>query len=123
MMPVYLGFRARPPPTPQIPGSLGLSIAPSLDERGLSHLSAVPQRLVGEHDRHHGFAHRHGADADAGIMAALGDDLGFGAGFVDGAARSKNGRGRLDRKARHDRLAGRDAAQDAAGMVGEEYRL
>ena len=32
-------------------------------------------------------------------------------------------RGRLDREARDDRLAGGNAAEDAAGMVGEEPRL
>ena len=83
----------------------------------------MAQRLVGQHAGHHGFAHRHGADADAGVVAALGDDLGFRAGLVDGLARRQDGRGRLDREARHDRLAGGDAAQDAAGMVGQEHRL
>ena len=32
--------------------------------------------LIGQDNRHHRFAHRHGADADAGIMAAFGDDVG-----------------------------------------------
>ncbi len=40
-------------------------------------LGAVAQEVVGEHERHHGLAHGHGANADAGIVAALGDDLGL----------------------------------------------
>ena len=39
------------------------------------HWRAVAQQVVGEHDRHHGFADRHGTDADTRIVAALGDDL------------------------------------------------
>ena len=76
--------------------------------------------MVGEHDRQHRFADRHGADADARVVAALGRDLGLVAGAVDRAARSEDRRGRLDREADDDRLAGRDAAENAAGMVGEE---
>ena len=65
----------------------------------------MPERLIRQHTGHHRFAHRHGADADARIMAALGDDVGFRAGFIDGPARRENRRGRLDREARHNRLA------------------
>jgi len=39
--------------------------------------------VVGEHAGHHRLAHRDGANADAGIVAALGDDLGFLAGAID----------------------------------------
>ncbi len=39
---------------------------------------------------------------------------------VHGAARRQDGAGRLDREARHHRLAGGDAAEDAAGPVGGE---
>src|SRR5580704_6620451 len=44
----------------------------------LAHLSPMPQRGIRQHTGHHRFAHRHGADADARIVAAFGDDLGFG---------------------------------------------
>ena len=60
---------------------------------------------------------------DAGIVAALGADLGLGAVAIDGAARRQDRRGRLDRKTAHDRLAGRNAAQDAARMVRQKDRL
>ena len=38
-------------------------------------LRAMPQQVVGEDAGHHRLAHRHGADADAGVVAALGQDL------------------------------------------------
>ena len=44
-----------------------------------------------EHNRHHRFAHRNGADAHTGIVTALGQDVGFCARFVDGLARAENG--------------------------------
>ncbi len=39
---------------------------------------------------------------------------------IDGLARRQDGRGGLHRKARHDVLPRRDAAQNAAGIVGEK---
>ena len=41
------------------------------------HLPAIAQKVIGQHAGHHGFADRDGADADAGVVAALGDDLGL----------------------------------------------
>ena len=58
-----------------------------------------------------------------GSWRPLVDHLGFVAVAIDGLARGQDRRGRLDRKAHHDRLAGRDAAEDAAGVVGEKARL
>jgi len=60
---------------------------------------------------------RDGADADAGVVAALGGDLGVFAGDIDGC----DGGVRielvgLDRRANHDVLARGDAAQYAAGI-------
>ena len=83
----------------------------------------MTQIMIGDHARHHRLADRHGADADAGIVAALGDDLGLVAVAVDGLARGQDRGGRLHGEARDDRLAGRDAAEDAAGMVRQEERL
>src|SRR5262245_55333750 len=40
-----------------------------------AHLGAVAQVMVREHQRHHGLAHRHRADAHARVVAALGRDL------------------------------------------------
>ena len=48
--------------------------------------AAMTQIVIGEHAGHHGLADRHRADADAGVVAALGDDLGLVAVAVDGLA-------------------------------------
>ncbi len=82
----------------------------------------MAQERVGQHAGHHRLADRHGADADAGVVAALGDDLGFLALAGHRLPRAEDRRGRLDGEAGDDRLAGRDAAEDAAGVVGEEAR-
>ena len=91
--------------------------------RALAHLAAMHQIMIGQHACHHRLADRHRADADAGVVAALGDDLGVAAVAVDRPARRQDRRGRLDGKARDDRLPGRDAAENAAGMVGQKHRL
>jgi hypothetical protein len=39
-------------------------------------LGAVAQRMVHHHQRQHGLGDRRGADAHAGVVAALGDHLG-----------------------------------------------
>src|SRR6267142_1708492 len=91
--------------------------------RAFAHLPAVTQIVIGEHARHHGLADRDRPDADAGVVAAPGCDFGFAAIAVEGTSRRQDRRGRLDGEPRHDRLAGGDAAQDAAGVVGEKTRL
>ena len=53
-------------------------------------LAAMAQEMVRQHQRHHRFADRHRADADAGIVAALGDDVGIVAVLIDRAARLKD---------------------------------
>ena len=78
----------------------------------------MAQQMVGQHAGHHRLAHRHRADADAGVVAALGGDFDLVAEAVDGWRGREDRAGRLDGEPRHDRLAGGDAAQDAAGMVG-----
>ena len=90
--------------------------------RWFADLAPMTQIVVREHARHHRLADRHRADADARIVAALGDDLGLVAVAVDGLARRQDRRGRLDGEARDDRLPGRDAAEDAARVVGQEDR-
>jgi hypothetical protein len=39
-------------------------------------LRPVEQQVIEQNAGHHRLAHRHRADADAGVVAALGDDLG-----------------------------------------------
>ncbi len=53
-------------------------------------LPAVPQEMVGEHDRHHGLSDRNRANADAWIVSALGDDLGLVSLPVDRPARRQD---------------------------------
>lgn len=38
-------------------------------------LPPVPQEMIGKHDCHHRLSDRHGADADARVVAAFGDDI------------------------------------------------
>ena len=76
--------------------------------------------MIGDDACHHRLADRHGADADAGIVPALGDDLGLVAVAVDGAARVQDRGGRLHGKARDHRLAGGNPAEDAAGVVRQK---
>src|SRR3954447_1614435 len=86
----------------------------------LPDLSAMPEELICQHAGHHGFADWHGADADAGIVAAFGDDFGVGAAAIDGAARREDGRCRLHRKPRDQRLPGGDATKYSSSMIGQE---
>ena len=79
--------------------------------------------MIGNHAGNHGFADRHRANADARVVAAFGRNFGVAAVAVDSAPRRQDRRGRLDRKARDQRLSGRNAAQNAAGIVGQEDRL
>src|SRR3546814_12132305 len=62
----------------------------------LAALGAVEQFLVGQHQRHHRFDHRHAANADAGVVAALGHDVRRLALAGDGFARDQDRAGRLD---------------------------
>ncbi len=86
-------------------------------------LTPMAQELVGENDGHHGFADGDGADADAGVMAALGDNLGFVAVAVNGFARAQNGGRGFDGKAANDLLAAGNAAENAARVVRKKLRL
>src|SRR4051812_18979585 len=79
--------------------------------------------MIGQHACHHRLGHRRGAQADARVMPALGAQFDLAAELVDAAHRVEDRAGRLDRQPADDVLAGRDAAQDATGMVGEEHRL
>ena len=83
----------------------------------------MAESVVCEDERHHRFADRHCADADAGVVAAFGHDLGFVAFDIDRLARRENGRGGFHRETDDNRLAGRNPAKNSAGAIGEEVRL
>src|SRR5208282_5146047 len=80
--------------------------------RRFADLAAMAQIMIGDDACHHGFADRHGADADTRIVAPLSRYFGLAAVAVDGAPRRQDRRGRLDRETRDHRLAGRYAAED-----------
>src|SRR6266702_996468 len=90
--------------------------------RRLADLAAVAQIMIGDDAGNHRFPDRYRADADARIVAPLGYDLGLAAVAIDGAARGQDRGGRFHREPRDDRLSGRDAAQNAAGVVRQEPR-
>src|SRR4051794_32368937 len=83
-------------------------------------LRAVEHLLVGEDERDHRLDDRNGAYPDAGIVAALGRNLRLVALPVDRLNRCTDRGGRLERDPDHDRLAGRNATEDAASVVGQE---
>ena len=55
--------------------------------RAVADLATVQQQMIQQNAGHHRLAHGHGADADAGVVTALGDDLGRLARFGDRLAR------------------------------------
>src|SRR5262249_27155803 len=97
------GLRA-PPRAPAGEAHRGSGLPPDLP--------AVPQKMIGQHAGHHGFADRDRANADTRVVTPLGDDVGLAALAVDSLTRRQDRRGRLDRKTHHDRLPGGDAAQN-----------
>src|SRR5690606_15215057 len=98
--------------------------APSaLAPQSLARLPAMPQVVIRDRAGDHGLADRHRSDADARSVPPLGAHVDVVAVQVDGAARRQDRRGRLDREQRHRRLSGRDAAEDAAGVIRQENRV
>src|SRR5208337_150713 len=83
----------------------------------------MPQKVIREHKRNHRFANRYCADAYARIVPAFGLDIGLMALRIHGAAGAQDRRGWFYSETRHNRLARRDAAQNSAGVIGEEMRL
>ena len=77
-------------------------------------LRAMAQGVVNEDQCEHGFGDGGGAQADAGVVSAVGGELDGVAVDVDAAARGGDGTGGLDGDVDVDVLAGADAAEDAA---------
>ena len=75
------------------------------------------EQVVGENAGHHRLADGNGADADAGVVAAPGQNLGVPAGGIAGSFRFQYGTGRFDGESGDDVLARGNAAQDAASVV------
>src|SRR3546814_20177731 len=83
-------------------------------------LRPVKQLVIGEDERHHRRDHRRAADADAGIVPALGDEPGRLPRRVDRRTGGAAPTGRLDGDADDVRLTGRNAAGSATGLVRQE---
>src|SRR6267378_8533098 len=81
---------------------------------------AMAQEMIGEDAGHHRLADRDGADADARVVPAMGFDLDLIAIDIDGAHGMQDRARRLDREAGNDVLAGRDAAENAPGIVRQK---
>jgi hypothetical protein len=77
----------------------------------------MAQHMVSEHTSHHRFGNWDGSDTDAGVVAALGRDLGLFAKGVDGFPRGQNRTGRLHGETDDQVLSGGNAAEDAAIVV------
>ena len=80
----------------------------------------MAQGVVDKHEREHGFGDGGGAQSDAGVVSAVGGEFDGVAVDVDAAARGGDGAGGFDGDVDVDVLAGADAAEDAAGVVGQE---
>src|ERR671913_307896 len=89
---------------------------------GSAALRAMAQQVIGQHHGHHRLGDGRGADADAGIVTALGAQLDLVAEAVDAAHVVQDRTGRLHDQAADDVLPGRNPAQNAAGVVAEEGR-
>src|SRR5690554_2841216 len=83
-------------------------------------LAAMAQQVVHQGQRHHRLGDGRGADAHAGVVAPLGDHLHGVAVEVDAAPRGGEAGGGLEGQMGDDGLAAGDAAQHAAGVVGEK---
>ena len=79
--------------------------------------------MIGKNKRHHCLAHRRRSDTDARIVPTLCQNVRLVALRVDRAARRQDRRGRFDGEARNNGLAGRNAAENAARVVGKENGL
>src|SRR3546814_9692572 len=87
-----------------------------------SALGPMQQLLIGQHQRHHGLHDGYAANADAGIVTALGDDFAGITLSCHGADRDQYGTGRFEGHAQLDGMPRRNAARDTSGMIGRENR-
>ena len=77
-------------------------------------LRAMAQGVVDKYQREHGFGDGSGAQADAGVVSAVGGEFDGVAVDVYAAARRGYGAGGFDGDVDVDVLSGADAAEDAA---------
>ena len=77
----------------------------------------MQQQVIGQRTGDHRFNDRHGADGDAGIMAALGDNFGLFARSIDGFFRHQDRRRWFDGQPGNEWLAGGNTTERSAGIV------
>ena len=78
----------------------------------------LPQQVIGKHQGHHGFHHRHRPGQHTGVMTTLGSQCGRHASGINRLLLLADRCSRFEGHPDHDRLAVADAALDAAGVVG-----
>ena len=78
----------------------------------------VAEEMVDQNQCHHGFGHGHSAGSDAGIVPSLNLDFGFFAFLGDGVLLAVDGRRGFHHHTHYDIVTVRNAAEDAAGIVG-----
>src|SRR5262249_28267047 len=83
----------------------------------------MAQQMVGQYHRHHGFGDRRGSDSNERVVAAFGAQLHLVTETVDAADGMQDRTRGFHHQPADDVLATRDASQNAAGMVAEEYWL
>src|SRR5947208_6607040 len=111
------------PPTSSTVKNPTIAKKPISRRRMLSDFSgqrAMTEQVIGEDACNHRLAHRNGADADTGVVPAMGRDLDFVAFDIDGTQGIEDRACRLDRKPGDDVLTCGDAAQNPAGVVRQE---
>src|SRR5215207_6533919 len=112
------------PTSPVAPTTATLKPSPScIGLYDICVLRPVAQVMIQDHDCEHRFDYWRGAQRDARIMAAGGDDFHRVTRNVDRAAGNLNARRRLERNMREDILAGGYPAQYTARVVAQETLL
>ncbi len=82
----------------------------------------VAHQRIEERHRHHRLGHRHAANANTGVVAALGDHLDIRAIHIHRTARRQDRACRFDRHPHDKLLAGGNTAKNAAIVVAGEIR-
>ena len=80
----------------------------------------MTEQVIGEDAGYHRLADGNGADADTGVVTAMGGDLDLVAVDIDGTQRIEDRTCRLDGKPGDDVLTSGDAAQDPARVVRQK---
>jgi hypothetical protein len=78
----------------------------------------IAEEMVDQNQSDHGFGHGHSTRSDAGIVSPFDPDFSFFAFLGDGILLAIDGGCGFHHHAHHDIVTVRNAAEDAAGIVG-----